>query len=169
LTGLTVTQLTPTSARVTFTAPTLPIGQTASTVNLTFTARNSAGVLSTAVNTTVTIRPIPDGILITSATYRTSKQRLTITATSTVVNANVVLSLQPYLTDAGTIFNPATLGTTFTNLGNGAYTIILVGAPRPACNPGGAFATPCASAPLTVASNIGGLSGPAALSVIRAN
>lgn len=170
LNALTVTQLNATSARVDFTAPALPIGQvTPAVVNLTITARNAAGVSSAAEFTTVTITPLADTVTITAGgtEYRTGKLRLTINASSSVISPNVVLTLQPYLTQQGTTFDPASLGATFANNGGGLYTITLVGAPAPMCNPGGPLATPCSAKPLVVRSNLNGASPPAGLDRVR--
>jgi hypothetical protein len=163
LLNLTVTSTSSTTANVTFTAPTLPLGQvTPSTVTLTITATNFAGVTSTPVTTTVTINPLPDGITIQSAEYRTTKQILTINATSSVVSPNVVLKLQPYVTTSGTTYNPdpaaGGLGNTFTNNGNGTYTISITGVPEPAVPP---------ATPLLVFSNLNGTSGAFGLTRIR--
>ena len=145
-----VTQNPPTGATVTFRAPTLPLDQIAPTVvNITVTATNSRALTSPQEFTTVTVIPAPDNVLITSAEYRTGKQRLVITASSSVVSPNVILTLQPYLTATGTTFDPALLGNTFTNNGGGLYTITLVGAPEPAIPP---------ATPLRVRSNLNGIS-----------
>jgi len=170
LSALTVTQLTPTSARVNFTAPVLPANQTTnSIVNISVTA-NDGLAISPPSTTTVSVKPLADAVAITNVDFRIQKQRLTITATSSS-DPTAVLTLQPYLTQNGTTFNPATIGNVFTNLGAGAgYQIILVGAPPPACrlpNPGGTFVTPCTQAPLTVKSNLGGVSPPHAIDRIR--
>jgi Immunoglobulin I-set domain len=149
LVGLSVgSPTTSTSATVKFTAPTLPVGQvTSSTVTVSVTATNTAGLVSAPVSVTVTIKPLPDTVTILTAVYRTSKQRLDMTASSSVVSTNVILTLQPYLTTAGKLFTPPS--GTFTNAGNGSYTITLVGAPQPA-----------AGNNLVVKSNLGGVSAP---------
>jgi hypothetical protein len=171
LLNLVVTQSTATSAVVTYTAPLLPLGQTTSNVvNLTITATNTAGVASAAATTSVTINPVPDAVAITSSEYRIGKQRLTLTASTSVISANVVLTLKPYATQTGGTFDPGQLGAVFTNNGGGLYTLQLVGAPPPACNPGGTmttFVTPCSLTPLVVGSNLGGSSPATALSRIR--
>ena len=157
LTALSVTRLTSTSARVNFTAPVLPIGQVTSTsVTVSITAKNTSNRTSAATQTVITIKPLPDAVLITNAQYRTGKIRLDITASSSVISPNVVLKLAPYvcavpnvagaLPCPGGVFDPATLGNTFTNTGGGLYTITLVGAPEPAVP---------AATPLTVTSNLG--------------
>jgi hypothetical protein len=156
--ALTVTPLTATSARVSFSAPVLPLGQVVpSVVNLTITARNTGGATSAPEFTTVTVNPLADAISLTTE-YRIGKQRLVLTATSTVVSPNVILTLQPYVTVSGTTFDPTALGNVFTNTGAGLYTLTLVGAPEPAVPP---------ATPLVVKSNLGGTSPPTALQKIR--
>ncbi len=166
------------TAQVTFTAPTLPIGQvTPSTVTVSVTATNTGGATSAPATTTVTVKPVPDNVAITATEYRTGKQRLIVNASSSVTSPNVVLTLQPYAcqTVAGQVacppsgtFDPTALGNTLTNNGGGLYVITLVGAPPPACNPpSGAFATPCQATPLTVKSNLNGTSPPHGLDKIR--
>ena len=55
----------------------------------------------------------------------------------------------------------------------GSFTITLVGAPQPACNLGGAYATPCAQRPITVKAvrngtpGFVGTSAPTAMDRIR--
>lgn len=157
LLNLAVTSTGNTTANVTFTAPSLAPGTvTPAVITLTITAKNSAGVSSAPVITTVTVNPLADSITISIAQYRTGKQRLDMTATSTVISPNVVLTLQPYITAQGTLFTPT--GATFTNTGGGIYTITLVGVPEPAIPP---------AKPLTVKSNLGGTSPATALTNIR--
>jgi hypothetical protein len=157
--NLKVTALTATSATVSFTAPVLPLGQVVpSVVNLTITARNTGGATSAAEFTTVTVNPLPDSVALTSSEYRIGKQRLVLTATSSVVSPDVILTLQPYVTVGGTTFDPTALGSVFTNTGAGTYTLTLVGAPEPAVPP---------ATPLVVKSNLGGTSPPTALQRIR--
>jgi hypothetical protein len=145
------------TANLTFTTPALPAGQvTPATVDLTISATNASGAMSAPVFTTVTITPVADLVAVTAAQYRTGKQRLDVTATSSVVSPNVVLKLQPYLTSTGNTFDPSTLGNTFTNTGGGIYTITLVGAPEPAIAP---------ATPIVVRSNLGGQSFPVAITV----
>ncbi|MEI7743553.1 MAG: hypothetical protein WCK58_07365 [Chloroflexota bacterium] len=158
LLNLTVTVLSPTSARLNFTAPTLPLGQvTSTTVTLTVKAANSLGQLSANRTVVVTVKPLPDAPVITNAEFRTSKVRLVITASSNVISPNVSLVLLPYVTTTGSTFDPSVLGDTFTNGGGGLYTLTLVGAPQPA-----------AGLVLQVRSNLGGLSPLHALDRIRA-
>jgi hypothetical protein len=73
------------------------------------------------------------------------------------------------------MFDPATLGAanlTVSLVAPGSFTLTAVGAPPPACNLGGAYATPCKQNPLTVKSvNAAGAtigtSAPSALTTIR--
>jgi len=156
LVNLTTTQNPPTGATVTFTAPTLPAGTVApAVITLSIKTTNALGQASAADLTTVTVKPLPDQVTITNAEYRTGKQRLIITATSSVISPNVVLTLQPYLTTTGSTFTPP--DGTFTNGGGGLYTITLVGAPQPA-----------AGTVLTVRSNLNGISPAHALDRVRA-
>jgi hypothetical protein len=162
-----------TGATITFTAPTLPVGQVNNTViTLTTTATNSAGVVSAADTTTVTVVPLADVISVTGLLeqYRTNNRRLILNATSSVANTNVVLKLQPYVTTTGAIYNPdpaaGGVGNTFTNNGGGAYSLTLNGVPEPACgNPNNV--APCPTRPLDVKSNLNGDSGFFALTDIR--
>jgi hypothetical protein len=167
---LAVTQNPPSGATATF-LETLALGQTSVTFNFTIVATNSAGVASAPDFTSVTVNPQPDSIAVASAEYRTGIQRLIINATSSVTSPIVILKLQPYLTEANTTYNPdpaaGGVGNVLTNNGGGLYTITLVGVPRPACNLGGTYATPCAQRPIVVNSNLGGTSGPTALTRIR--
>jgi hypothetical protein len=174
LLNLRQTSATNASAVWSFTAPPLPLGQVIpSVINLTITAKNSAGAVSAQEFTTVTINPLPDIVGITIAEYRTTRQRLDITATSNIVSPNVVLKLNPYVCQvkaapcvanaAGVwMYNPdpaaGGAGNTFTNTGGGLYTITLVTAPEPAIPP---------ATPLTVTSNLNGASAPSALTRIR--
>jgi hypothetical protein len=158
-----------TGATVSFTAPTLPPNQATNTVvTLTITATNTAPLTSGPVTMTVTVKPLPDLITPLSAEYRTGKQRLIVTASTS--NPNAVLKLQPYLTTTGSTYNPdpaaGGLGNTFV-LVNGVLTVDISGAPAPACgNPAG-YQTPCPLSPLDIKSNIGGDSGFFALTRIR--
>jgi hypothetical protein len=164
LTSVSLGGGTSTSKVVTVRAPTLPANQVKPTViTLTIRVNNAppggqAAKTSAPITTTVTINPVPDVVTITNATYRVGQQRLILTATSSVVSPDLVLKLQPYLTVNGAIFDPATLGDTFTNGGGGLYTITVVGAPEPAIPP---------ATPLTVKSNLNGLSAVHGLDTIQ--
>jgi len=61
-----------------------------------------------------------------------------------------VLKLMPYVTTSGTTYDPAVQNAVFTAAGGGVYNLTLIGSPTPACNPGGAFATPCSAKPIVV-------------------
>jgi len=151
LVNLTVTSTGPSTANLTFTAPTLPATQVTSTViQLTITATNTGGAVSAQEFSTVTVNPLPDSLTITTAQYRTGKQRLDLTVTSSnaAVGAALIVKLQPYLTTTGTTFDPATIGNTLTFAG-GVYTLTLVGAPEPAIPP---------AKPIIVKDNLGGSS-----------
>ena len=134
LIGITVSPASPTSATVSFTAPAVGV---VSQATLSLTATNTAPLTSAAVTIVVTINPpaVGDTVLITSAEYRTGKQRLIINATSNAAGP-VTLKLQPYLTTTGAIYNPAPsaggLGDTFT-FAAGVYILDITGAPAPAC------------------------------------
>ena len=150
-------QQPPGSASIKFTRA-IPLGQITSDV-LTFTVTaNDGGQVSQPVSVTVTVAPQPDAVTITLAEYRTAKQRVDLTVTSSIVNPNLVLTLQPYKTTSGATFDPSALGATLANTGGGTYTLVLVGAPQPASPP---------ATPLTVKSSIGGTSAPTALTRIR--
>jgi hypothetical protein len=154
LNNLVVTSTGRTSAHVTFQAPVLPLGTaTNDVVSLTITAKNSALVSSLPEFTTVTVTPAADTIAITASEYRTTKQRLSITATSNVATA--VLKLKPYITTSGALYDPTALGNTFTFAG-GLWNLVLVGAPQPG-----------AGNVLQVYSNLGGLSPLSALQKVR--
>ena len=79
--------------------PTLAPANPAATIQLAVVATYN-GVAppagpSAPQNIFVTVNPVPDQITMTTE-YRTGKQRLLITATTTAVGPNVVLRLQPY-------------------------------------------------------------------------
>lgn len=143
--------------------PAFPVNTAAgatSTVTFTPTVAGTYTFRVTATNVNGTSAPVNVTVTVTAATttnvtlnneYRTGKQRLIITATANLP-ANTVMTLQPYLTENGTTFDPTTLGAnlTISLTAPGTWTLTAVGAPRPACNLGGAYATPCAQKPLTV-------------------
>jgi hypothetical protein len=124
--------------------------------------------------TTVTITVLPAAVnnITFTAEFRTGKQRLVITALTTDLTVGSMV-LKPYMTESGTMFDPATLGAAqLTNGGGGNWTLTVVGAPPPACRLGGAYATPCSKTPLQLTSTGGnagaGTSTPTALTKIRA-
>ena len=139
----------------------------------------------TATNVNGTSQPVPVSVTATPSMpvnitfggtleYRIAKQRLVMTATSTDPTVTSMV-LQPYLTESGTIFDPVNLGAglTVSLITPGSFTITLVGAPKPACNLGGTYATVCGQTPITVkAVHAGtpgfvGTSAPTALQKIR--
>jgi hypothetical protein len=175
--GVAVTQnspahVPPNAAVATFTQV-LAQGQSSLVINITVVATNSAGVSSAPEFTTVTINPQPDSVVITSAEYRISKQRLIVNATSSVISPNVVLTLAPYPLIDGTIFDPCSLGSTncvLTNSGGGLYLITSVGSAKPACKGQPLdttnYNTPCTIPAIKVTSSLGGF-GTSVLTRIR--
>jgi hypothetical protein len=168
--GLVVTQLPPSGATATFTY-TLPVGAPAATLTFSIVANN--GLLNSAAQTTtVTVNPLPDALSITAAEYRTSKQRLIINVTDATDNPAIQVFLNPYRCEtalAPCALNPATgfwmynpdpaaggLGNLFVYAPGGLYTLDVTGVPRPACNLGGNYATPCTNASISVRSSQGG-------------
>jgi len=93
-------------------------------------ATNSAGISSSPVTMNVTVNPIPDVVALTGVEYRAGKQRLTLTATTTVVSPKVVLTMDPYMSTAGNLVVPGAVGILLNN-GGGLYTLDLVGFPEP--------------------------------------
>ncbi len=137
----------------------LAAGAAPAVLQFQIVATNSAGQSSAPDVTTVTVNPPADTIQITSAEYRADKQRLILTATSSVISPNITVTLQPYVTAAGTTFDPATIGATFTNgPPTGTYTLTVVGAPQPKAPP---------ATPLTARSSAGGVSPPHGLDRLR--
>ena len=169
--GLVVTQNPPSGATATFTY-TLPIGAPAATLNFSIVATNTANQASAAEFTSVTVNPLADSLSITAAEYRTQKQRLIINVTDATDNPTIQIFLNPYRCEsnlAPCVLNPATgfwmynpdpaaggLGNLFTYAPGGLYTIDVTGVPRPACNLGGNYATPCGNASISVRSSQGG-------------
>jgi hypothetical protein len=122
------------------------------TYTFSVTAANANGT-SSATTVTITATATAATTITFGGTleYRISKQRLVMTATSTNP-AITSMTLLPYLTESGTVFDPTTLGAnlTISLITPGSWTITAVGAPAPACNLGGAYATPCSQTPITV-------------------
>jgi hypothetical protein len=138
--------------------PIIPLGGASVTIFIQAQATNSAGTSSAPDPTTVTILPPSATLSITSAEYRTGKQRLIINASESVISPTLTLKLAPYQTATGVIYDPcAGVGCTFTNNGAGLYLYDASGAPAPACgNPTGAYATPCTIPAITVKASDGG-------------
>jgi hypothetical protein len=136
--GLPVVLSNATAVKPTFTSP------ASSTVGLTLTVNNGfvsslAALVSVNVNTAGN-----DAVIITIAEYRTGKQRLTVTATSSIPDGTPILTLVGY--------GPNGIGIPMPFLGGGLYTVILTGVPIPAS--------------VTVTSSLGG-SNTSALTAIR--
>ena len=94
----------------------------------TDTVTNTA---SAPVTATITVTPAAGVDTITAATYRVAKQRLIVTATSSIVSPSIVMRLMPYKTTAGVPFDPSTVGNILTNNGAGTYILDIAGAPQP--------------------------------------
>lgn len=168
--GLVVTQNPPNGATATFTV-TLPVGAPAATLNFSIVATNSANQASAPEFTSVTVNPLADQLSITSVEYRTSKQRLIVNVTDATDNPAIQIFLNPYRCEVngppctqqanGTwMYNPdpaaGGVGNVLTYGVGGLYLIDVVGAPRPACNLGGNYATPCNNVSISVRSSQGG-------------
>ncbi len=106
-----------TAVSPTFTSP------ASGTVGLTLTVSN--GILSSiAALVSVTVNTAgPDNVIITVVEYRTVKQRLTVTATSSVTDGGPILTLMG--------FGPNGTGIQMPFLGGGVYTVILTGVAQP--------------------------------------
>jgi len=152
------------TAIATFTAPTVAV-QTS--LHFTVNACNTVGCNSALVTVTVNPAAATDLVSLTTVEYRTGNRRLQISATDSVINPTVNLTLQPYQCEVnaapcvGGFYNPdpaaGGLGNAFTNNGGGLYTITLVGAPAPACKLGGTYATPCTVVSVKAQSSLGGV------------
>jgi hypothetical protein len=134
------------------------------------TATNANGT-SPATTATVTVNATAtQNLTFTNTEYRIGKQRAVFAVTTTDLTVTAI-KLQPYMTETGTMFDPATLGAaSFTNGGGGLWSLTVVGSPKPACNVGGAYATPCSKTPFIATSTGGvtlGTSAPTVLQKIR--
>jgi hypothetical protein len=109
--GPAVTLTGANTATATFTASTMTAGQPPQVLSFTLSATNAAG--SSTATTDVTVRPIPDTVTITTATWRVRRSSLTVTAASSVTNGNPVLTLHiPGHADVIMPFDP--VGRTYT-------------------------------------------------------
>jgi len=79
---------------------------------------------SVAASVTIGASTTPDIVRITAVQYQTSAAKLTVTATSSILDGTAVLSLVGY-GQGGTDL-------VMTNLGGGNYTVVVVGVPQPA-------------------------------------
>jgi hypothetical protein len=106
------------TAKPTFVAPNVGNGAGPQDVVLALTVSNGF-IVSTPAQVTITVQSVPDLITITLVEYRTSKQRLTVNASSSVTTGAATLTC--------TIPNLAP--TVMTNLGKGNYSVVFVGVP----------------------------------------
>ncbi len=162
---------TPSAATATPTSTITFTPNTAGTYTFSVKATNANGTSSATVVTITVTATVPTNVTMTTE-YRTGKQRLVLTALTTDVANVTKMVLMPYLTETGSMFDPATLGNVYTNGGGGSFTLTLVGAPAPACNLGGVYGTPCSQTPFTTksfnaANAVIGTSAPTALQKIR--
>lgn len=167
--NLCVTSSGPTSATISFNAPGAP-----TSVTLTVTAINSAGVVSAPVSVTVTIT---DVFSVTAAEYRTNKQRLIVNVTDNTIDPTIQMFLQPYRCESNIapcvptatpnvwIYDPdpahGGVGNLFTGGAGGLYVIDVTGAPAPACGNPAAYKTPCNIVSIIVRSSVGGTASSA--------
>jgi hypothetical protein len=113
----------PTAAKPTFTAPTVPAGQVSTNLTFTLVVTNAGGTSSAPSTVTITVTNpavAKDIVTITKAEYRISKQRLTVTATSSNPAASLFLK------------NPAGGADIPMTIVAGIPTAQLVGIPQPA-------------------------------------
>jgi hypothetical protein len=171
--NLCVTPTGPTQAAISFNAPATP-----GVVTLTIRAINSAGVLSAPVTTTVTLT---DVFNITAAEYRIGKQRLIVNVTELTLDPTILIFLNPYRCEINAapcvqtapgvwMYDPdpanGGVGNLFTGGAGGLYIVDVVGAPKPACNLGGLYQTPCGNVSISARSSKGG-TATSALTRIR--
>jgi hypothetical protein len=114
----------------TFTAPTVTAAQGSITMSASLTVTNSAGQSTTsATPLTIVVTSAPADSLANNGTlYRTTKSRLTINVTSSVVSPSIVLTATLDLTNPSTgLHYTATLQ----NLGGGSYSADIIGVGLP--------------------------------------
>jgi hypothetical protein len=150
---------TPSAATATATSTFRFTPSVAGTYVYSVTATNANGTSSpVSVTITVTTSAVAN-LVFTNTEYRIGKQRAIFAVTTTDLTVTA-MTLQPYMTETGVMFDPATLGAAaFTNAGGGLWNLTIVGSPAPACNLGGVYATPCSRATFIVTST-GGVAGP---------
>jgi hypothetical protein len=140
--GQAVTLTGGTSATPTFTAPTMLAGQLPITLAFTLTV-NDGFLSSTPQIVTVTVSSTADNVVVLSAVYRTSKQRLTVTASSSLPSTTLFLvDPQQAAPASGCGVTPTPAACIPLTLQAGVLTAILVGVPEPTN--------------VTVVSNLGG-------------
>jgi hypothetical protein len=134
------TYATLTGSKVSFTAPAVTAAQGPITMTITLKVSNPTGGSASSVaapagtagvnrNISLIVNPPAADVLANNGTlYRTSKSRLTVNVTSTVVSPSIVL------TATLDTINPATglhYTATLQNLGGGAYTVDFIGVGLP--------------------------------------
>jgi len=137
-----VTLSSRTVANPTFTAP---ANATKFDVSLTV---NNGFITSTTAKVTINVVNVPDTVAITGVTYRISKERLDITATSSIATATPTLA--PMLSLVGFGPNGTNLPMDFAG---GTYTIGLQGVPEPASVTITSSAGGSATSPVTIRLN----------------
>lgn len=128
-TGITLTPVAGTNgAQQTFTAPTVPAGSAAKSLDFSVTATSSVApnLSSTAATVTVVVNPVADTVTITNATYRINKAILTVTATDNTPGVTLTCTLdeinqatgKPWTAVMGPASPPVagTFTTTFSNI-----------------------------------------------------
>lgn len=129
-----------TTPAATFTAPVLPAGSGPRVLTFSLTVTNTTGVSSAPDTATVIVNPPSDTLTITSAVYLRRRQRLTVTATSSVVTGGSSLTLS---SATGATIAPSVM----TDLGGGRFTLTLNGVGQPST--------------ITITSSLGGsVTGP---------
>jgi hypothetical protein len=99
------------------------------TLGFTLTV-NDGFVNSVAALTTVTVNTAgPDNLIFTVVEYRQSKQRLTITVSSSITDGTPVLSLTGYVVNFVNV--PFVPPVQIPFVGGGLYTVVLTGVPQP--------------------------------------
>jgi hypothetical protein len=103
--GPAVTLSAPTAITTTFKAPVIAAGQPAATLSFRLTVTDSLNQTGSST-TNVTVKPAPDVVNITSATWRTAGSKLSVTPTSSVTTGAAVLTLHvPGSPDVGMTFD----------------------------------------------------------------
>eukprot|EP00953_Heterococcus_sp_UTEX-ZZ885_P036871 18978-Heterococcus_DN1.PRE.2 len=95
------------TSTITFNAPVVGANEFAGR-SLFFSVVAGTGAAASDVATALTIvRPPPDIMSLTAVLFRCNRHRMVLTATSSVIDSNVQLSLQTYTGSFGNLFNPA--------------------------------------------------------------
>jgi hypothetical protein len=138
--GPAVTLVSPTTGTPGFTAPTVAIGSSA-TIGIQLIVRDQFNASVPAL-VTVTVFGGTDAITITAAEYRTGKQRLTVSATSSLATAQLYLLDPTQPAPASCAVTPLPSACIPMTIQAGIPTAVLVGVAQPAS--------------VTVVSNLGG-------------